>query len=107
MTGQEYINDYRNFAVGLVRRYSASMLYSNPERNHLHALEIAMYKMENELNSRVADIIAATEENPSIHDQQLENGLQEISRSSMRELLKRCLHSEPADEQVLIKEKAS
>lgn len=107
MSGQEHINSYRNFAYTLVRHYSAQLQYDiTGWRDYLHVLEIAMYKMENELSGRMADIIAAEEENPYINEAQLETGLLDISKSSLKEFLKRCLDIQPAGRQ-LVKEKAT
>lgn len=91
MTGQEYINAFRTFAGDLVTRYSnillAETIHSDNSRR-LHFLEKAMYRMENELNCKVADIIAVAETDPAINENQLERGLKEIFSSSISELLK-------------------
>ena len=91
MSGQEYITAFKRFAGNLLQQYSVDVVRI-PDANReqkLHVLEKAMYKMENELNGKVADIIAVTEANPAINEYQLEKGLREVFSSSLKELLRR------------------
>jgi peptidase E len=91
MSGQEYIKAFKRFAGNLLQQYSVDVLLI-PDANReqkLHVLEKAMYKMENELNGKVADIIAVTETNPAINEYQLEKGLREVFSSSLKELVRR------------------
>ena len=91
MSGQEYIKAFKRFACNLLQQYSLDVVRI-PDANReqkLHVLEKAMYKMENELNGKVADIIAVTEANPAINEYQLEKGLREVFSSSLKELLRR------------------
>src|SRR5436190_1608471 len=90
-SGQEHINAFKTFAGNLVVRYSNDVIseaVNTDSRRKLHFLEKAMYRMENELNGKVADIIAVAEEDPAINENQLERKLKEIFSSSIRELLR-------------------
>lgn len=91
-SGQDYLNAFRSYAGQLVAQYSEALHEKDPisdSSRRLHILEKAMYKLESELNGRLADIFADAEELSSLNEKWLEKGLIEISSSSIKELLNR------------------
>lgn len=92
MSGQEHLNAFKVFAGNLLLQYSQTLqpiTATGNSRRYLEVLEKAMYKMENALNEKLADIIAETEHITGINEQWLEKSMIEISHSSIKELLSR------------------
>jgi hypothetical protein len=87
MLQTESITAFSNYASQLLKKYSGN-LDSNTVRPRLHRLDMAIFKMENDLSTRKADIIYDIRYNSEINHSAFEERLSEIATTSIKELLR-------------------
>lgn len=89
MSSNDTINEFKSYAGQLIKKYSLALLPNHIQKmTKLSKLDKAIYKMENELNGKQADLLYTASSNPQINEKALDENLSEITRSSIKELLR-------------------
>jgi hypothetical protein len=91
MNEMNYISSYKAFAGQLENQYTTQVQKTVEIRSHkkVWALELAMHRMENELNGRQVEIIAQAERFTMIDIEQLETQLADVRRFAIKNLLRK------------------
>ncbi len=84
-----YINGYKAFAGQLAMQYTKQVpkTVEIPVQKKLWMLELAMHRMDNELNGRLTEIITQAERFTMIDIENLETELSEVKRGAIKLLL--------------------
>lgn len=86
MLQTESLTAFSDYANQLLKKYTGKLNSTNVQPR-LHQLDMAIFKMENDLSTRKADIIHDISYNSEINHTILEERLSQIATSSIKELL--------------------
>ncbi len=87
MLQTESLTAFSDYASQLLKAYTGK-LNNTKVRPRLHQLDMAIFKMENDLSTRKADIIYDIRYDSEINHTVMEEQLSEIATTSLRELLR-------------------
>jgi hypothetical protein len=93
MNETNYISNYQTFATKLANDYTMQVMRSVEKHSQkkLWSLELAMHRMDNELNGRMADILGQAECFTMVDVEKLEWKLADVKKAALKELLFRNL----------------
>ncbi|RYE25950.1 MAG: hypothetical protein EOP51_02275 [Sphingobacteriales bacterium] len=91
MLKTESLAAFSDYASQLLKKYTGK-LNTEKAQPRLHQVDMAIYKMENDLSTRKADIIYDIRNDFEINHNALEEDLSAIATTSIKELLRQSVH---------------
>lgn len=88
MLQTESLTAFSDYASQLLKVYTGKLNSNTQVQSRLHQLDMAIFKMENDLSTRKADIIYDIRYDSEINHKIMEERLSEIATTSLKELLR-------------------